>query len=145
MATFSPGATSKLTSRSTQSGSPASSTPYANQTPSNRMPPLAPAPTLRPGSRDAVAARSAPASTFSISIGSSSSLKTRSDEAIAACNRLYFSDRSWIGRKNRRAYCRNAVITPTVIAPSNERSPPYQMMRARASAVKNWMTGKKSA
>ena len=40
--------------------------------------------------------------------------KMRSEDAIAPCSMLYFSERSWIGRKKRRAYWRNAATTPTV-------------------------------
>ena len=41
--------------------------------------------------------------------GSSSSLKIRSDEAIADCRTLNFSDMSLIGRKKRCEYWRNAT------------------------------------
>ncbi len=56
--------------------------------------------------------------------GVSSSLKIRSDDAMAPWSMLYFSERSWIGRKNRAAYCRNAAMTPTVSASSRTRMPP---------------------
>src|SRR3982750_3294222 len=46
--------------------------------------------------------------------GSSSSLKIRSDEAIAACRMLNFSDMSEIGRKKRCEYSRNATSDPSV-------------------------------
>ncbi len=64
---------------------------------------------------------------------------------MAPWRRLYFSERSWIGRKKRRAYWRNAATTPTVTAPSRIDAPPYQMISARAIAVKSSMTGKKRA
>ena len=64
---------------------------------------------------------------------------------MAPWRRLYFSDRSWMGRKKRRAYWRNAATTPTVTAPPRIAQPPYQRMSARAIAVKNSMTGKKRA
>ena len=41
----------------------------------------------------------------------------RSEDAIAPCSMLYFSERSWIGRKKRRAYWKNAAIAPTVSVP----------------------------
>ena len=49
-----------------------------------------------------------------ISAGVSSSLKMRSLEAMADCRMLYFSLKSWIGRKKRCAYCMNATSTPSV-------------------------------
>ena len=49
--------------------------------------------------------------------GVSSSLKIRSDDAIAACSTLNFSDMSLIGRKNRCEYCRNATSEPSVSVP----------------------------
>ena len=48
------------------------------------------------------------------STGSSSSLKIRSDDAIADCRTLNFSDMSLIGRKKRCEYCRNATSAPSV-------------------------------
>ena len=51
-------------------------------------------------------------------IGSSSSLKIRSDDAIADCRTLNFSDMSLIGRKKRCEYCTNATSAPSVSAPS---------------------------
>ncbi len=63
--------------------------------------------------------RPGPAGTFgdageTISAGVSSSLKMRSLDAIADCRMLYFSLRSWMGRKKRCAYCMNATSTPRV-------------------------------
>ena len=49
--------------------------------------------------------------------GVSSSVKIRSDDAIAACSRLNFSDMSLIGRKKRCAYCRKATRAPMVSVP----------------------------
>jgi hypothetical protein len=64
---------------------------------------------------------------------------------MALCRMLYFCERSWIGRKKRRAYCRKAAMTPIVIVPSRARAPPYQMISARATAVMSSITGKKRA
>ena len=47
-----------------------------------------------------------------ISTGVSSSLKTRSLDAMADWRMLYLSLRSWIGRKKRCAYCMKATSTP---------------------------------
>ena len=70
----------------------------------------------------------------SILTGVSSSLKMRSDEAIAACRTLNFSDMSLIGRKKRCEYCRNATSAPSVSVPCSVQPPPNQMMSAAASA-----------
>ena len=68
--------------------------------------------------------------------GSSSSLKIRSDEAIADCSTLNFSDMSLIGRKKRCEYWRKATSAPSVSVPPAARSPPpYQMISADASAL----------
>jgi hypothetical protein len=67
--------------------------------------------------------------------GSSSSPKIRSEDAMAACSTLNFSDMSLIGRKKRWTYRRNATSAPSVSVPSMTRRPPYQMMRAQASAL----------
>ena len=54
----------------------------------------------------------------------SSSLKTRSLAAMAACRMLYLSLRSWMGRKKRCAYWMKAMRTPSVTSPKMEwRSP----------------------
>ncbi|MND00508.1 hypothetical protein D3C83_191500 [compost metagenome] len=66
--------------------------------------------------------------------GSSSSLKIRSDDAMAACITLNLSDMSLMGRKNRCAYCRNATSAPSVSVPASTVMPPYQMISADASA-----------
>ena len=58
---------------------------------------------------------------------------------------LYFSDRSWIGLKNRRAYWRKAAIVPTVMAPRKDSDPPYQMIKAIATAARISTVGKNSA
>jgi hypothetical protein len=44
-------------------------------------------------------------------------VKTRSDDAIAACMMLYFSDRSRIGRKNCSSSCQNATSVPRLNEP----------------------------
>ena len=59
----------------------------------------------------------------------------RSDEAIAACRMLNFSDMSLIGRKNRCEYCRNATSDAERQRALRARQrPPYQMISAAASA-----------
>ena len=71
----------------------------------------------------------------SIVTGASSSAKIRSDEAIAACSRLNFSDMSLIGRKKRCAYCRKATSVPSVSVPPCTQPPPQpddQRRRQRA-------------
>ena len=59
----------------------------------------------------------------------------RSDDAIAACRTLNFSDMSLIGRKKRCEYCRKATSAPSVSAPRSTLPPPYQMISADASAL----------
>ena len=66
------------------------------------------------------------------SSGSSSSLKMRSEEAIADCSTLNLSDMSLIGRKKRCEYCRKATRAPSVSALCITRPPPYQMISADA-------------
>ena len=73
--------------------------------------------------------------------GSSSSLKMRSDDAIADCMMLNFSDMSLIGRKKRCEYCRNATSPPSVSVFRSTPSPPYQMISAEASALIASMAG----
>ena len=86
--------------------------------------PARPAPAVAPG---------APAT--AMATGVSSSVKIRSDEAIADCRMLNFSDMSLIGRKKRCEYCRNATSAPSVSVPPHARcTPPYQMISADASA-----------
>ena len=75
------------------------------------------------------------------STGVSSSVKIRSDAAIAACRMLNFSDRSLIGWKKRREYCRNATSTPTLTTPSSAQPPPIQMMSAPDSAATTSIAG----
>ncbi len=65
----------------------------------------------------------------------------RSDEAIAACSRLNFSDMSLIGRKNRCEYCRKATSVPSVSVSASTQRPPNQMMRAAASALTSSIAG----
>src|ERR1035437_439330 len=67
--------------------------------------------------------------------GVSSSLKIRSDEAIAAWRRLNFSEMSLIGRKKRCEYWMKATSDPSVSAPASTLAPPYQMINAVASAL----------
>ena len=50
-------------------------------------------------------------------LGVSSSLKMRSEDAMADCRMLYFSLRSWMGRKKRSPYWKKATTTPSVSAP----------------------------
>ena len=71
----------------------------------------------------------------SIATGSSSSLKIRSDDAMADCRTLNFSDMSLIGRKNLTEYWRNATSTPRLSVSRSTAPPPYQMMRAVASEL----------
>ena len=66
--------------------------------------------------------------------GSSSSLKIRSDEAIADCRTLNFSDMSLIGRKKRCEYWRNADQRAERQLCRSTLAPPYQMISAEASA-----------
>ena len=73
--------------------------------------------------------------------GSSISLKIRSDEAIAACMTLNFSDMSLIGRKNRVEYCMNATSAPSDSAFRRTADPPYQMINAEASAATSSIAG----
>ena len=58
----------------------------------------------------------------------------RSDDAIADCRTLNFSDRSLIGLKKRCEYCRQATSAPSSTVPCTARPPPYQMTRAVATA-----------
>ena len=84
----------------------------------------------------APAARHAGCAGDSIATGSSSSLKIRSDEAIADCRTLNFSDMSLIGRKKRCEYCRNAdQRAERQRAAAARCAPPYQMISADASAL----------
>jgi hypothetical protein len=71
----------------------------------------------------------------------SSSLKIRSDEAIAACRTLNFSDMSLIGRKKRCEYCRNATSDPSVSVPCIVQPPPNQMISAAARAPRTSIAG----
>ena len=77
----------------------------------------------------------APAAGEAMVTGVSSSVKIRSDEAIAACSRLNFSDMSLIGRKKRCAYCRKATRAPMVSVPVPTQWPPATMISAAASAA----------
>ena len=65
----------------------------------------------------------------------------RSDEAIAACSTLNFSDMSLMGLKKRCAYCRNATIAPSVRVPVPTHPPPTRMIRAVAIADTNSIAG----
>ena len=71
----------------------------------------------------------------------SSSLKTRSLAAMAACRMLYFSLRSWMGRKKRCAYCMKATRMPRVTVPRNTPPPPCQMMSAMAMELSSSTAG----
>ena len=65
----------------------------------------------------------------------------RSDEAIAVCITLNFSDMSLIGRKKRNEYCRNATSAPSVSALRSTSPPPHQMIRADASELTTSIAG----
>ena len=54
--------------------------------------------------------------------GVSSSLKMRSLAAMADCRMLYFSLKSMMGRKKRRAYWMKATSTPSVAAVDTRRN-----------------------
>jgi len=56
--------------------------------------------------------------------GVSSSVKMRSDAAIADCSRLNFSDMSLIGLKNRCEYWMKATSDPSVSVPPSTQAPP---------------------
>ena len=85
--------------------------------------------------------RAAAAAGEAIVTGVSSSVKMRSDEAIAACSRLNFSDMSLIGRKKRCAYCRKATSAPSVSAPDPTQPPPTTMISAAASVATTSIAG----
>src|SRR5207237_1190512 len=102
---------------------------YANQTSSNRMCP------------SAGAGRRVGCAGGAIAIGSSSSLKIRSDDAIADCRTLNFSDMSLIGRKKRCEYWMKATSAPSVSVPRRTFAPPYQMISAVASVLTNSIAG----
>ena len=95
---------------------------------------MAPAPEPGEGRKPATAGDS-------ICTGVSSSAKMRSDEAIAPCRMLNFSDMSLIGRKKRCAYMRNATSDPSVSVPSMTEPPPTQRISAAASALTSSMAG----
>ena len=94
---------------------------YANHTFSKRICP------------DAAAGRATGFAGDSTTTGSSSSLKMRSDDAIADWRMLNFSDMSLMGRKNLCEYCRKATSAPSVSEPRSTAPPPYQMISAEAS------------
>jgi hypothetical protein len=71
----------------------------------------------------------------------SSSLKIRSDDAIAACRTLNFSDMSLIGRKKRLEYSRNATSDPIVRVFWSVQRPPNQIISAAARAPMISMAG----
>ena len=67
----------------------------------------------------------------------SRSRKTRSEEAIAACMMLYFSDRSRIGWKNWFSSCQNATSVPSVrFPPTTQFAPTTNSAAAVALRVK---------
>ena len=68
-------------------------------------------------------------------------MKIRSDEAIADCSTLNFSDMSLIGRKKRCEYWRNATSAPSVSVRRSTLPPPYQMISADASALTTSIAG----
>ena len=139
-ATDRPGATSKLTSRSVQpssagaaaaaaAGEAAGAPPaYVNQTSSN-------------ATRPSTAAGRAAAGGLTTSAFVSRRPKMRSDEAIAACSTLNFSERSEIGRQNRSEYWMKATRTPMVSAPERTSAPPRSRMSAIARAARSSIAG----
>ena len=129
MPTRSPGRTSNVTSLRTQFGAAPASALYANQTSSKRMCPCA------------GAGRRAGFAGGMTATGSSSSLKMRSEEAIADCSTLNFSDMSLIGRKKRCEYWMKATSAPSVSVLRSTLAPPYQMMSAVASVLTNSIAG----
>jgi hypothetical protein len=74
---------------------------------------------------------------FTISGAVSSSLKMRSQAAMAACRMLYLSLRSWMGRQKRCEYWMNMASTPMVTAPWSTPKPPRQMTSAMATEESN--------
>ena len=73
--------------------------------------------------------------------GVSSTVKMRSEAAIAACMTLNFSERSVMGWKNRREYWRNATRTPTDTTPRSAHPPPIHTIRPTDTAARTSMTG----
>ena len=74
--------------------------------------------------------------------GSSSSLKIRSDEAIAACRMLNFSDMSEIGRKKRcRVQQERDERARASASPGGPQPPPNQIVSAAASALMTSIAG----
>ncbi len=73
--------------------------------------------------------------------GVSSSPNRRSDEAMAACSRLNFSDMSEIGRKKRCAYWRKATSVPMVSVPASTQPPPNHTISAVDTAPINSIAG----
>ncbi len=65
----------------------------------------------------------------------------RSDEAIAPCRMLNFSDMSLIGRKKRCEYWRNATSEPRVSASWITHPPPIHRISAAASALTSSIAG----
>ena len=123
MATLSPAEIVKFTSRRTQSPSL-----YAKLTLSKRTSP-----------RTCASSRGCGGST--IVAGVSSSRNTRSDDAMAACMMLYFSDRSRIGRKNCSRSCQKASSVPIVIAPPRIQYEPAMNSAAAVPARVKLMRG----
>ena len=65
----------------------------------------------------------------------------RSDEAIADCSTLNFSDMSLIGRKKRCEYCTKATSAPSVSVCWSTLPPPYQMISEVASVLTTSIAG----
>ena len=65
----------------------------------------------------------------------------RSDDAIAPCSTLNFSDMSMIGRKKRCAYITNATSEPSVKVLFITQPPPTQRISATASALTSSIAG----
>ena len=67
--------------------------------------------------------------------------KIRSEEAMAACRMLNFSERSEIGRQKRSEYWMKATSTPRVTVPRRTSPPPQTRMRPTARAARSSIAG----
>jgi len=68
-------------------------------------------------------------------------IEERSDDAIACWSRLYFSDKSEIGRRTVAVYWMNATSVPSVLPVHMTWRPPYQTIsdtRPRADLSSAW-------
>ncbi len=80
-----------------------------------------------------------------ISWSLSSSMKMRSDDAIACCIVPYCSARLRIGLKNIWTYDRKATSVPSERVERTTLPPPYQMTSAMATELASSMRGMKDA